>query len=103
MSEERNWMQAARCGEKSKRGCVSGQHYFLYANARLDCAQKYYPKNQDGNGRRNEPTVSANTHDFSLVTTEFIQPPCQPTHDPVSVFLFGHSNERGRYRKIFYS
>src|SRR4051812_6333245 len=36
MSEERNGMRARRCGEKSKRGCVCRQHYFLNANARVN-------------------------------------------------------------------
>jgi hypothetical protein len=33
MSEQRNRMRAGRRGGKSNRGRVSGQHYFLYANA----------------------------------------------------------------------
>ena len=58
MSQQHNWMRTWRCREKSKCGCVSSQHYFLDANARLDYAREYGPKNQVGDGCRDEPTIS---------------------------------------------
>src|SRR5262249_35287959 len=64
MSEERNGMRAGRCGEKSKRGCVCRQHYFFDANARLDHARKYGPKNQGDDGCCNYPTVSTRAHNL---------------------------------------
>ena len=50
MSEQCNGMRTRRCGEKSNRGCVCSQHHFFDANARLDHARKYGPKNQGGDG-----------------------------------------------------
>jgi hypothetical protein len=66
MSEECNRMRTWHCGEKSKRGSVCSQHYFFDADARLDRARKYGANNQDDDGRRNDPTGSASTHDFML-------------------------------------
>jgi hypothetical protein len=37
------------------------------AKARLDHARKYGPKNQGGDGCCNYPTISASTHNISLV------------------------------------
>src|SRR5881296_2018346 len=62
MSQQRNRMRALRCGEKSKRGCVCSQHYFFDADARLDHARGYGPKNQGDDACCNYPTVSASTH-----------------------------------------
>ena len=59
-----------RCGGKSKRRCVRRQHYFFDADARLDHAREYGPKNQGAEGCCNYPTVSASIHDFSLVMAE---------------------------------
>ena len=59
-------MRTRRCGDNSKRGCVCRQHYFFDADARLDHAREYGPKNQGGDGYGNEPIGSANTHDFSV-------------------------------------
>src|SRR5438093_11298589 len=64
MSQERNGMRTRRCGEKSNRGCVCSQHYFFDADARLDYARKYGPKNQGGDGCGNEPTVGSSIHYF---------------------------------------
>src|SRR6185436_14736713 len=72
MSEERNGMRAGSCGEKSKRRCVCGQHYFLDADARLDHARDHGPKNQGDDGRCNYPTVSSSIHSISLVMS-FLQ------------------------------
>src|SRR5215213_7386918 len=36
MREERDGMRTRRCGGKPNRGCVSSQHYFFDAAARLD-------------------------------------------------------------------
>ena len=72
MSEERNGMRTRRCGEKSKRGCVCSQHYLFNADARLDRARKYGPKNQGDDGCCNYPTVSASIHSISLVIS-FLQ------------------------------
>ena len=73
MSQQRNGMRTRRCGEKSKRGGGCRQHYFFDANAWFYCPRKYGPQNQEGDGRRNDPTVSASTHDFSLVMTELFR------------------------------
>ena len=62
MSEERNGMRTRRCGENSERGRVCSQHYFFDADARLDHARKYGPKNQGGDGCCNYPTVSSSIH-----------------------------------------
>src|SRR5207247_4511354 len=62
MSEEHNGMRTRRCGEKSKRRCVCRQHYFFDADARVDHAREYGPKNQGGDGCCNYPTVSASIH-----------------------------------------
>src|SRR3990172_770609 len=67
MSQQRNGMRTRRCGGKSKRGCVCSQHYFLDANAQLDHARKYGPKNQRGDGCCNYPPVSSSIHSISLV------------------------------------
>ena len=53
MSQERNGIRARRRGEKSKRGCICRQHYPFDADARLDHAREYGPKNQCGDGRCN--------------------------------------------------
>src|SRR5439155_19794846 len=63
-SEDCNGMRTRRCGENSKRGCVGSQHYFFDADARLDHARKYGTNNQNCDGRRNDPTGSANAHEF---------------------------------------
>src|SRR5262245_17312712 len=73
MSEQHLWMRAGRRWENSERGVVCRQHYFFDADARLDHARKYGPKNQDGGGLRYEPTVSASTHDFSPVMAELFR------------------------------
>src|SRR4051812_1334160 len=57
MSQERNRMRPRRCGGKSNRGCVSSQHHFFNADARLDHARKYGPNNHGSNGPGNCPTV----------------------------------------------
>lgn len=64
MGEKRNGMRTRRCRKKSKRGCVCSQHYFFDANARLDRARKYGPKNQDDDGCCDYPTVGASIHDI---------------------------------------
>jgi hypothetical protein len=65
MGEQCNGMRTRRCGEKSKRGCVCGQHYFFDADARLDRAREYGSKNQGGDGCCNYPTVNVSTHNIS--------------------------------------
>src|ERR1043165_2054021 len=67
MSQQRNRMRSRCCWGKSNCGRVSSQHFFLDANARLNHARKYGPKNQGGNGCSNKPIGSASAHDFSLV------------------------------------
>ena len=48
--------------ERSRR--VIAERYFLDANARLDHAREYGPKNQGDDGCCNYPTVSASTTTF---------------------------------------
>ena len=67
MGQERNGMRTGRCGKKSKRGCVCRQHYFFDANAGLNHAREYGPKNQGGDRCCDEPTVSASIHNFSSI------------------------------------
>ena len=55
-------MRTRRCGEKSNRRCVSDQHHFFDADARLDRAGKYGPKNQGGDGCCNYPPVGSSIH-----------------------------------------
>src|SRR5687767_14633173 len=61
MSQQSNGTRTRHCGEKSNRGCVSSQHYFFDADARLDHVRKYGPKNRRGDGRCNHPSVSSST------------------------------------------
>src|SRR4051794_36290044 len=64
MSQARNGMRTRGCGEKSNRGRVCSQHYFLDADARFDHARKSGPNNQGGDGCCNYPTISLSTTTF---------------------------------------
>src|SRR5580692_7533683 len=66
MREERDEMRPRRCGEKSNRGCVWSQHCFFDANARVNHAREYGPKNQSGDGC-NDPTDSSSAHVFLVM------------------------------------
>src|SRR4051794_15058737 len=58
VSEECNGMRTRRRGEKSKRGCVCGQHHFFHANARVNHARECNPCTQAEDGRHNNPQMS---------------------------------------------
>jgi len=60
-------MRTRRCGDNSKCGCVCRQHYCFDANARLDHAREYGPKNRGGDGCCNYPTVSSGIQYIPLV------------------------------------
>src|ERR1044072_4765870 len=107
VSEKRNGMRTRRCGEKSKRGGVCSQHYFFDANACLDDAGEYGPKNQGGDGCCNEATVSANTHGFILALLEIpnrrmqssrIMPGCKDEKEAIPSVFEGIASTTRHYQ-----